>query len=73
MTTTDFTTAEAAQYCGLSERGFIYHIRRGHVVADYTIGRSNLYTRATLDALNATRRKAGRPRKTTAHDAQKDG
>jgi hypothetical protein len=75
MTPTDYTTAEAAQYCGLTLRGFIYHTRRthkrpAHIIADYRIGRSNIYTRKTLDAFNATRRKAGRPRKTTAHDAQ---
>jgi hypothetical protein len=72
MTPTDYTTAEAAQYCGLTLRGFVYHVRRGDVAADYRIGRSNMYTKATLDTFNATRRKAGRPRKATAHDAQKE-
>ena len=73
MTTTDYTTAQAAQYCGLTLRGFIYHVRQGHITADRVIGRSNIYTRATLDAFNATRRKAGRPRKSIAHDAHKEG
>lgn len=71
MTPTDYTTAQAAQYCGLSLRGLIYHVRQGHVTADRVVGRSNIYTRKTLDAFNATRRKAGRPRTKTAHDAQK--
>jgi hypothetical protein len=58
--TTDYTTQQAAQYCGLTLRGFVYHVRQGHITADYSIGRNNIYTRAALDAFNATRRKAGR-------------
>lgn len=66
VTITDCTTREAAQYCGLSLRGFIYHVRQGHVTADRVVGRSNMYRRATLDKFNASRRKAGRPRKEQA-------
>jgi hypothetical protein len=72
MTPTDYTTAQAAQYCGLTPRGFVYHVRQGHVSADRVIGRSNIYTRKALDTFNATRRKAGRPKKSTAHEAQKE-
>jgi hypothetical protein len=73
MTPTDYTTQQAAEYCGLTLRGFVYHVRQGHIAADHVIGRNAMYTQATLDAFNATRRKAGRPRNATAHDAQKDG
>lgn len=62
MTKQDYTTTEAAQYCGLTRAGFVYHLQAQHVAPDYRIGNAMVFTLPTLDAFNAARRPAGRPR-----------
>ena len=70
MTSTrDYTTQQAAQYCGLTRSGFIRNRQRGLVLPDYRIGNMMMFQRTTLDKFNATRRKQGRPRKSQAQEA----
>ena len=56
-----YTTTEAAEYCGLTRAGFVYHLQAGHVVEDFKIGWSLIFTQATLDAFDQVRRNPGRP------------
>ena len=70
MTSTrDYTTQQAAQYCGLTRSGFIRNRQYGLVLPDYRIGNMMMFQRTTLDKFNATRRKQGRPRKSQAQEA----
>jgi hypothetical protein len=59
----DFTTRQAAQYCGLTRSGFIRNRQHGLVLPDYRIGNMMMFTKQTLDRFNSNRRGAGRPRK----------
>ncbi len=57
----------AAQYCECSVstlRKHIYQLKT--LKADAKIGKTLIFTTATLDAWQASRRKGGRPRKDTA-------
>ena len=70
MTSTrDYTTQQAAQYCGLTRSGFIRNRQYGLIQPDYRIGNMMMFTKQTLDKFNAGRRKQGRPRKSQAQEA----
>ena len=54
----------AAQYCRCSVSTLRKHIYKlGTLKADAKIGKTLIFTQATLDAWQASRRKGGRPRK----------
>ena len=56
----------AAQYCTVSVSTLRKHIYKlGTLQADAKIGKTLIFTQATLDAWQASRRKGGRPRKDT--------
>ena len=64
MTSTrDYTTQQAAQYCGLTRSGFIRNRQYGLIQPDYRIGNMMMFRRESLDKFNTNRRGAGRPRK----------
>ena len=57
----------AAQYCTVSVSTLRKHIYKlGTLQADAKIGKTLIFTQATLDAWRASRRKGGRPRKDAA-------
>lgn len=56
----------AAQYCGVSVSALRKHIYKlGTLKADTKIGKTLVFTQATLDQWQANRRPGGRPRKET--------
>ena len=57
-----FSTEQAAEYLGLSVATVKYHIYESATLrADAKVGRTLVFTRETLDAFAASKRKPGRP------------
>ena len=57
-----YSTAEAAEYLGISVQGLKHHIYVAKdLEPDGKIGRSLFFTQATLDILNDQKRQPGRP------------
>lgn len=57
----------AAQYCGVSVSTLRKHIYQlGTLKADTKIGKTLIFTQATLDNWQASRKPSGRPRKETS-------
>ncbi len=64
MEKTIFSTREAANYTGLSLRGFQHHVYTLKDVAGTRIGKTLVFTKDELDRfLLIPRRRPGRPRK----------
>lgn len=56
------TSRHAAEYLGMHVEAFRQLARDNNLQPDLRIGRTGLYTRATLDSLDKRRRRVGRPR-----------
>ena len=57
-----YSTKEAAQELGMTVAGIWYHIQTGNI-APTKVGRTLVFTQAILDSFQATRKPAGRPKK----------
>jgi len=55
-----FSTAQAAEYLGLTVEAIKYHLRRGHLKPQ-KVGNSHVYTKLELSRFQRTRRPRGRP------------
>jgi excisionase family DNA binding protein len=64
-----FSTAEAAEYLGLSVVTVRYHIDHGNLTPT-KVGHSLVFTQAQLDDFNASKRPAHRPRKEERTDSE---
>jgi len=63
MATEVMGTVEAAAYLGCAVVTLKKHMERGNLKADKKIGKSLIFTRATLDNFKKNKRNAWRPRK----------
>ena len=64
-----FSTAEAADYVGISRQGLKYHVHvAGNLTPDAKVGHALVFTRETLDRFLARRRPPGRPPQTEDPD-----
>jgi excisionase family DNA binding protein len=57
-----FSTAEAAEYLGMSLDSFKYHVFRAGNITGQMVGNSLYFTKAQLDEFAAKKRGQGRPR-----------
>ena len=58
-----FSTAQAAEYLGLSVSSMKYHLySAGDLTADIKVGQALLFTRETLDRFSENKRPPGRPK-----------
>lgn len=55
------TASDAAAYLGMKYQSFVNHVNAVGAMPDAKLGRVNLYTQTTLDALDRGRRPPGRP------------
>lgn len=62
------STEYAAAYLDMHPKAFLRLAKQYAVKPDATLGKSNLYRRATLDRLHALRKPAGRPVKADRPD-----
>lgn len=67
-----YSTAEAAEYLGLSLAAMKYHTHIAENLRPQKVGHSLVFTQAQLDEFLATRRKPGRPRKEKEHEPTND-
>lgn len=58
-----YSTAEAANYLGISVSALKYHIYFAEDIAGQLVGRTLVFTEDELEKFNNTRRPQGRPRK----------
>lgn len=59
-----FSTAQAADYLGLSLSAIKYHVHKAGNLIPQRIGNSLVFTQEQLDHFKATRRRPGRPKRT---------
>jgi hypothetical protein len=58
-----YSTAEAAEYLGLSVAALKYHIHVAENIKGHLIGNSLMFTQEQLDEFKRTKRPQGRPPK----------
>ena len=62
-----FSTAQAAEYLGLSVSSMKYHLYSANdLAADIKVGQALLFTRETLDRFAENKRPPGRPKGTAS-------
>ena len=58
-----YSTKEAASELKMTVAGLWYHLQAGNIAPARKIGRTLVFTQAILDSFRATRKPAGRPKK----------